>query len=143
MMNSTLIPSMEAVAVPGTISGTSVIADLCRRIGERLSADCNLRPSDSYSGFSFRCQIELQLRDLDSVELVAEVEAGRIDQGLPSVFLDFNSEVAAPQPVNSSLERSVDGSLPEVDPRFHTQFNLEKPTDQPPLPKPRRDFLSR
>jgi hypothetical protein len=62
-MESTLAP-MEAVAVPGRISGTGVIDDLCRRIAEKLALFCDLRAIDAYAGYAAKVEITLQLVDV-------------------------------------------------------------------------------
>ena len=107
MMNSTLTPSMEAVAVPGRISGSAIIADLLKRIGERLSGDCNLRASDAYGGYSFQAAITIQLNDVYPVEVATVVEAGRIHPHRPALRIDLGTEVTAAEPA-VNLERPVD-----------------------------------
>ena len=48
----------EAVAVPGRISGSEIVYDLCDRIAEKLSKSCDLRQSDSYAGYSAKITVE-------------------------------------------------------------------------------------
>ena len=59
-----LEPVMEVVAVPGQISGSAIIDDLRRRIGEQLSRSCDLRSSDAYNGYSAKVSVEIQLLDV-------------------------------------------------------------------------------
>jgi hypothetical protein len=106
-----LTPHMqpEAVTIPGAISGRSIIADLCRRIAERLSGDCNLRPSDCYTGYSFQAVVTIQLHDVYACEIATVVEAGRIDPQQPALRIDLGSQVVA-EPEDNNLERPVDPS---------------------------------
>lgn len=66
---ATLSPNMEAVQVPGQISGAAIIDDLCQRIRDRLSRDCSLSQSDAYAGYAARVTVELQLKDVDITEV--------------------------------------------------------------------------
>lgn len=70
---TTLEPVMEAIAVPGAISGTAIIADLIDRIGDKLSRDCNLRCIDVYGGHSYRVTVELQLHGVYQTEVTTGV----------------------------------------------------------------------
>lgn len=108
-MGATLVPVTEAVSVPGAISGSSIIADLCRRIAERLSGDCNLRPSDAYTGYSFQCALTIQLHDVYGVTVATVVEAGKLDPQRPVTRVDLGSQVVA-EPDGGNLERPVDPS---------------------------------
>ena len=80
-MEATLTP-IEAISVPGSMSGTAIIRDLLGRIGDRLSRDCSLRAIDVYSGYSYRVTVELQLADVYATAVTAELAVGRIDPKL-------------------------------------------------------------
>jgi hypothetical protein len=106
MTNSTLTPSME-VGVPGIISGTGVIKDLCRRIAERLSRDCDLRASDAYSGYSAQVTIRIQLTDVYPCEVSADITVGKIDEQLPSARITLRPDVLIAAGGQPNLERPV------------------------------------
>jgi len=147
MEATTLTPVMqppEAISVPGVISGTAIVADLLHRIGDKLAQSCDLRMTDAYGGYAAKVSIELQLLDCYPVAVNAQVAVGTIHPLRPSRHIDLGSEMTADEPA-PSLERCVDGSLPEVDPRFRSQPSLERPIDPAPAfgTKAPRDFLSR
>jgi hypothetical protein len=123
----------EAISVPGRINGHQIIDDLLRRIGERLSRNCDLRESDSYSSFSARVVIDLSLVDVDRVSVVTDMVIGTSPASAPAppvakptkspleptnslepveldvkpVYADDIIGAAEPQP---NLEVNVDGS---------------------------------
>jgi hypothetical protein len=74
---ATITSIMEPISVPGRISGHEVITDLLDRLAEKLAASCDLRPSDSYSSYSAKVSVELQLVDVDQTEVVTEVGVGQ------------------------------------------------------------------
>jgi hypothetical protein len=116
-MTDTLTPSMEVVAVPGAISGSAIIDDVCDRIAEKLARDCNLRPLDCYSGYSASVSVTLQLHDVYPVETSAVVEIGTVDAAQPSTRIAMNVPVLAADSLEAragieppSLERPIDGA---------------------------------
>jgi hypothetical protein len=121
-MEATLEPILEAVAIPGRISGAEVICDLLDRIGERLSRSCDLRPSDSYAAYSATVEVRLQLVDVDSVEVVQQIAVGAPDLQQPTQPITLEVPLVEPVdveerlglPQTESLERCVDGSVPEA-----------------------------
>jgi hypothetical protein len=121
-MEATLEPILEAVAIPGRISGAEVICDLLDRIGERLSRSCDLRPSDSYAAYSAKVTVELSLVDVDTVEVVQQIAVGTPDSQQPTQPITLEVPLVEPVdveerlglPQTESLERCVDGSLPEA-----------------------------
>jgi hypothetical protein len=98
----------EAVAIPGTISGSSIVRDLLSRIADKLNRDCSLRPLDVYSGYSYRVSVELQLHDVYPTTVTAEVAVGRIDPKLEVQQIELGSDITAAEPEASNLERPVD-----------------------------------
>jgi hypothetical protein len=54
---------MEAVSVPGQISGDRIISDLLNRIRERLERGGDLRSVDAYAGYS----AEVEFKELFSM----------------------------------------------------------------------------
>ena len=114
---STLTPNM-AIAVPGAISGTDIIDDLCTRIAGRLALTNDLRSVDCYRGYTAKVVIDLQLIDLDTVENHAELQVGSsIDPQRPAqhmtVSLGARAEDLGLEP--QSLEKPIDaeGFTPE------------------------------
>ena len=111
----TLTPNMEVVSVPGAISGTAIIDDLCNRLAERLSRDCCLRGTDAYQGYSARVTVELQLIDVYPAEVAAQVAVGTVDAGQPAqqimmnVPADAADSLQAQVGLQPSLERPIDG----------------------------------
>src|SRR5580693_3671195 len=76
---ATITPILEAVAVPGRISGREVINDLLDRLAEKLAASCDLRSSDSYSSYSAKVSVEIQLSDVDTIEASRQITVGTLD----------------------------------------------------------------
>jgi hypothetical protein len=107
-MEATLTPIMEPITIPGRISGTGVIDDLCNRIAEKLARSCDLRAIDAYSGYTAKVTIELQLLDVYPCEVTAVVPVGTIDPQLRSVRIDLGSEMSAEETESGSLERPID-----------------------------------
>jgi hypothetical protein len=106
---ATLTPNMEAITIPGSISGPQVIDSLLDKIAERLSGDCSLRETDRYSGFSARVTVELQLRDVYNVEIIAGINHGDIDPAQPVRRITLGSTVEGEEE-QPALERPVDPS---------------------------------
>lgn len=102
---STLVPIMTPVEVSGQISGDKIIADILSRIREKLEASNSLRSVDSYHGYSFVAEVQLQLQDVDRVEVAASVKAGVIDPGKPVTRATLSDDVAAQG--DQSLEKPV------------------------------------
>jgi hypothetical protein len=103
-----LEPIMEAVSVPGTISGSEIVDDVCSRIADRLSRDCNLRASDCYGGYAFTASVEIQLLDVYPVTVSAQVAVGALNRQLPSQHVALGSEVSGEQPDSAHLEKPID-----------------------------------
>jgi hypothetical protein len=120
-MEATITPIMEPISVPGRISGHEVIADLLDRVAERLSTSCDLRQSDSYAAYSAKVSVELQLRDVDTVSASQQITVGTLDAEQLSQRITVTVPPVSPEevaerlglPQTESLERSVDGSMPE------------------------------
>jgi hypothetical protein len=104
-MNASLTPIMEPVSVAGTISGSSIISDLCTRIAERLQLSCDLRATDAYAGYSAEVEIKLQLRDIDTTPVAAQITVGAIDPSQTVERIAMGGEVIAV--ADRSLERPV------------------------------------
>jgi hypothetical protein len=125
-MEPTLTPVMEPISVPGVISGSSIVHDLCSRIAAKLTSNCDLREIDSYGGYSACVQIEIQLNDVYPVVVSAEVAAGKINPQLPSICIDLNSEVTGAE-LEASLERPIDPDgvveAPAKERRYYTPRN--------------------
>lgn len=125
-MGSTLTPvtTAEPVAVPGRISGNAIINDLCNRIADKLAGDCSLRQIDSYSAYSTRVLIEIQLVDIYPTEVVATVAVGKINPQLPALQISLGSDMTAEVTESGSLERPIDSdgvrSAPVKGPRYYT-----------------------
>lgn len=102
---NTLSPIMEPVHVPGQISGDKIIADILRLIRERLEASNSLRSVDSYQGYGFVADVQLQLQDVDRVEVAASVKAGVIYPAKPVQRVTLQDDVAAQG--DQSLEKPV------------------------------------
>ena len=106
-MTMSLTPQMEAIQIPGQISGTGIIDDLSKRIAAKLAQSCDLRTTDCYSGYSAQVQIILQLHDVYPVEVSAQVAVGNIDAQKPVQRVTLGAEVEAPDE-SGNLERPVD-----------------------------------
>jgi hypothetical protein len=125
-MEPTLTPVMGPISVPGVISGSRIVHDLCSRIAAKLTSNCDLREIDSYSGYAAKVTIELQLTDVYPVVVTAEVAAGKINSQLPSIHIDLDSEVTGAEP-EASLERPIDPDgvveAPGKERRYYTPRN--------------------
>jgi len=113
-MGSSLEP-ITAISVPGHISGTGIIDDLCNRIAEWLSRSCDLRATDAYAGYSAKVSIELQLADVDTTEVRADVALGTIDPKLSTHTITLEPDVAGESDNSQPLEKPV------VDPQGFVQ----------------------
>jgi hypothetical protein len=98
-------PIMQQVEVSGQISGDKIITDILRRIRERLEASNNLRSVDSYQGYSFTAEVQLQLQDVDIVPVAAHANAGVIDPRQPVQRVTLQDDVAAEG--DQSLEKPI------------------------------------
>ena len=96
---------MTPVEVSGQISGDRIVTDILSRIREKLEASNSLRSVDSYQGYSFVAEVQLQLHDVDRVEVTASVKAGLIDPGKPVTRATLSDDVAAQG--DQSLEKPV------------------------------------
>jgi hypothetical protein len=112
----TLTPINEVVSVPGSISGSAIIDDLCVRLAEKLSRDCSLRPIDCYRGYSATIVVTLQLHDVYPVEVSAQIAVGTIDARQPSTQIATDVPVVAAVLESPNLERFIDTSgAPEAE----------------------------
>lgn len=105
-MSTTLEPVMTAISVPGWISGSAIIDDLLHRIREKLESNCDLRATDCYRSYSAKVFVELQLTDIDTVTVGAEVHVGAFDPALKVERIALAGEVEAAGDVN--LEKPVE-----------------------------------
>jgi hypothetical protein len=96
-----------------TISGTSIITDLCNRIAEKLYRSGDLRSVDAYSSYAAKVSIELQLVDIDTANIDTEVAVGVMNPDLPSRHI-LIGERADAEETDDTQERNVDGSLPVI-----------------------------
>jgi hypothetical protein len=117
----TLEPIMEAIDVDGQISGLDVIDDLCCQIAAKLARHCDLRATDAYSGYSAKVQIELQLTDLDTVGVSAQMVIGTPNPSQPFQQIAVDVPQVSAEEVFSrtglgspSLERPIDGVVLEA-----------------------------
>ena len=123
---------LEPIAIPGQISGTGVIEDLCNRIREKLAKSCDLRAIDAYSSYAAKVGIELQLVDLGPVEVSAEIQVGTLNPSQPSERITLRKSVAADEADSAMLERPVDPAgveeAPEIrEKRFYAPRNRVMP----------------
>jgi hypothetical protein len=129
--------TLEVVSIPGTISGSSIIHDLCNRIADKLSRDCCLRAIDVYSGYSYRVTLELQLNDVYPTTVAVEVATGRIDPKLEVQHIELGSDITAAQPEDVNLERPVDPDgfieAPVKEKRYYTPRNAQPLSDKTTL----------
>lgn len=115
--------TMESVAVPGRISGQEIVLDLLDRLAEHLAKNCDLRPSDSYAGYSATCTVHMQCHDVDTTEAVADLVIGQLNAQKPIAGIAMSVTSITPEQVQErlglpqveSLERTVDGSEPQPD----------------------------
>jgi len=117
--------------VPRAASGDQIVDDVCLRIADRLSKDCNLRSSDSYRSYSARVRVDLWLQDVDTTEVNAHLTIGPAESAPPTRTITVGVGAAADQ---------VSGSLP---------VNLERYIDDDgaamnaAIPKQPRSYVSR
>ena len=102
---STLVPVMEPIQVSGQISGDKIITGILDRIREKLEVSNSLRSVDSYQGFSFTAEVQLQLHDVDIVPVAAHANAGVIDPRQPVQRVTLQDDVAAEG--DQSLEKPI------------------------------------
>ncbi len=138
----------EVISVPGRISGTAIIADLCRRISERLSRQDSLRGIDSYSSYTCRISFDLTLVDVDEVTMQQQLVIGTSPaQPVPAepvpppghIAMEvrgYADELGAAE----SLEVNVDGSPiegaappPPVDEKVTRTRPYTSPHSKPPM----------
>jgi hypothetical protein len=138
---------MEPICIEGRITGAAVIDDLCGRIAERLARNGDLRTVDSYSSYSARVTIELSLQDVDVAKVSEQITVGQLPpapQPAPTpsqpqpIRLDIKPVVASmvverqEALPTDTLERCVDGSVPEphpfVQPSLERMFDGSEPT---------------
>lgn len=103
----TLEPIM-AVSGEVMISGVSIVNDLCDKIAEKLERSCDLRSTDAYRSYAARVSITLQLIDVDTTEVAAQVDIGTMDPAQPTEHVSIDvAGVAVEAP---SLEKPIDPS---------------------------------
>lgn len=131
MDEAALTPIMQPIAVPGAISGTAIIADLCDRSAERLARSCDLRDTDCYRAYSASVSITLQLRDIDTTEVAAEVNVGAIDPQLPSERIPLGREPEAVAEEGAvALDRPIDpegAAETKQEKRWYARRNRPRP----------------
>jgi hypothetical protein len=88
------------------IDGATIIDDLCSRIADRLARSGDLRAVDSYSRYSAKVQIELQLQDLDRVEVSSDLNVGTLNPHLASQHITLDTSVVADEA--PSMERPIE-----------------------------------
>lgn len=101
-------PVMQAVPVPGAISGAEIVDDLTSRIAAQLSRHDALRQSDAYSGYAAKAQIEIQLLDVDTTPVTAQIAVGKIDSQRPVERIALSAQGQGSMEPDSSLERPID-----------------------------------
>jgi hypothetical protein len=125
----------EPISVPRRISGTAIIADLCRRISERLSRQDNLRGVDSFTSYSCRISLDLTLIDVDEVTMTQELVIGTSPvppapaepvppPGRIAIEVRGHADELA---VAENLERAVDGSEVEAPPAPADNLSRTRP----------------
>jgi hypothetical protein len=112
------------------LSGEEIVIDLCEQIAAKLRSDCNLRPSDAYSGgYSAKIKIHLEAYGMDTSVVEAEVVTGEQKEETPDEILVTDLEVPVEPGLNVVRERSSqpvptltnEGGVPEVKPRRYVR----------------------
>jgi hypothetical protein len=98
---------LQAITIPGSISGPQVIDDLCGRIAAQLARDCSLRQSDAYSGYRAKAIVTIELLDVYPATVTAEVAVGNPDPQR-SHTITLEPDVAGMADESGSLERPID-----------------------------------
>lgn len=113
------------------LSGEEIIIDLCEQIAEHLRRDCNLRPSDAYSGgYMARVSLHVEAYGMDTASVDAELTSGKAKDH-PDELLDTVYEIPVEPSLNTVRERS-DQPVP----------TLTEAADGTPVVKPRRYLRS-
>jgi hypothetical protein len=88
------------------LSGEEIIIDLCDQIAAKLRSDCNLRPSDAYSGgYSAKVTVHLEAYGMDTATVDASVSTGTL-QDDPDELIDTTYEIPVETALNTVRERS-------------------------------------
>jgi hypothetical protein len=130
-MDPLLEPVMEAISVPGSMSGTDIIDHLCNEIADKLSRSCDLRAVDSYARYAATVQIEMQLTDMDTTEIVERINVGTIDPCQPSQRLTIDVPTAQAEEVGERLGLEFESA------------SLERPIDPTGFTPQKRIYVSR
>lgn len=89
------------------LTGEEIITDLLESIAERLRANCNLRPSDSYSrGYSAKVELHIEAYGLDAAKIDTAVVVGAAQDGEDLELVRENIEVPREENLNTVRERS-------------------------------------
>jgi hypothetical protein len=129
------------------LSGSEVVADVLAQIKKRLTSDCNVRPSDGYSGgYSGKVTISLSLHAVRiatvemEIPITEQIEAPGIES--------FSPEDVFPIEIDEQIVVPIEPNLKEV--RQRTQENNEEisehsdPVDDPETPaKNKRKYTRR
>ena len=110
-------PTAEPINAVEQISGPEVIQDLAHRLGECLSRECHLQPSDAYESYSAVLTAKIQLRAIDSVTVTKKLTVGDHDPSSLSHPITIEVAQATADEVRSrndfepsTLERDVAGN---------------------------------
>jgi hypothetical protein len=111
--------SMEPPGGVESLTGEDIVQDVAQRVAAALAGNCFLRGLDSYSSYSARVTIELQLRDLDVTQVEKTLVIGKHDPGRPSQPVKVKVPEATVEAVRErsgslppNLERLVSGDIP-------------------------------
>jgi hypothetical protein len=112
------------------LSGEEIVIDLCDQIAAKLRADCNLRPSDAYSGgYSAKIEIHLEAYGMDTAVVDAVVVTGEQKEETPDEILVTTLDIPVEPGLNMVRERSSqpvptltnEGGTPEIRPRRYVR----------------------
>jgi hypothetical protein len=88
------------------LSGEEIVLDCCTQLAEKLRADCNLRPSDAYSGgYYAKITIHLEAYGMDVSTVDTQFTAGK-QQDNPDELLQTELEIPVEPALNMVRKRS-------------------------------------
>lgn len=125
------------ISMAETITAPEIADDLAARIIAELRKSCYMRETDCYASYAAKIKIELQLVDIDTENIDSGFTVGAHDGAKPSRPFRVSVEQTSPREIRErnnlrmpeSLERTVDGSAPEVPPkRFYAPRQSKNPS---------------
>lgn len=89
------------------LTGEEIITDLLESIAERLRANCNLRPSDSYSrGYSAKAELHIECYGLDVAKVDTVVVVGEQQDDVDLELVKEKIDIPLEENLNTVRERS-------------------------------------